>query len=106
MPEEDDKQVLLALHTRLVEGDRVAPSELADILLPRLIREMQRKFPKTDAHLVSDGVTDALLDYCARPSAFDVGRRVPLDRFLAKACWRNIANLLRSEGRRKGREAR
>src|SRR3989442_1286892 len=106
MPEEDDAQFLIALHKRLLEGDRVGPSDLADILLPRLIREMQRKFQKTDAHLISDGVTDALLDYCARPAAFDVGRGVPLDRFLAKASWRNIANLLRSEGRRKGREAK
>src|SRR5207247_4960491 len=106
MPEEDDAQVLIALHKRLLEGDRVGPSDLADILLPRLIREMQCKFPKTDAHLISDGVTDALLDYCARPTAFDRGRGVPLDRFLAKAGSRNIANLLRGEGHRKVREAK
>src|SRR3982750_286115 len=105
MAEERDAQLFLALNKRLLEGDRVAPAELMEVLLPRLIREMQGKFPKTDPHLVSDGVTDALLDYCARPAAFDWKRGVPLDRFLAKAGWRNIANLLRGEQRRKVREA-
>jgi len=105
MAEESDAQLLLALNKRLLEGDRVASAELTQILLPRLIREMQGKFPKTDHHLVSDGVTDALLDYCARPTVFDWKRGVPLDRFLAKAGWRNIANLLRGEARRKVREA-
>jgi DNA-directed RNA polymerase specialized sigma24 family protein len=65
---------------------------------------MGRRFPKTDLHLVSDGATDALLDYCAKPAAFDTSQRVPLDRFLANAAWRNIANLLRGEKRRKARE--
>src|SRR5439155_13408712 len=101
MAEESDAQILLALHNRLLEGDRVASAELAEMLLPRLISEMERKFPKTDLHLLSDGATDALLDYCARPAAFDAGRCVPLNRFLAKAGWRNIANLLRGEERRK-----
>ena len=106
MSEETGAQDLLALHRRLLEGDRVAPAELIEILLPRLVEEMQRKFPKTDPHLISDGVTDALLDYCAKPVPFDSRRGVPLDRFLAKAGWRNIANLLRGESRRRVREAK
>src|SRR5690349_1398262 len=106
MLQEAEVQLLLALHKRLLEGDRVAPAELTQMLLSRLISEMQGKFPKTDPHQVSDGVTDALLDYCARPTSFDLQRGVPLHRFLAKAGWRNIANLLRGEERRKVREAK
>jgi hypothetical protein len=54
--------------------------------------------------LVSDGVIDAVLDYCARPHQFDATQGVPLDRFLATAGWRNVDNLLRGERRRKQRE--
>lgn len=98
--------VLLRLHRRLLEGDRVAPAELIECLLRPLIGEMKHKYPTTDVHLVSDGVTDALLDYCARPRIFDQARGVPLNCYLATAAWRNIANILRGETRRKTREAK
>jgi RNA polymerase sigma-70 factor (ECF subfamily) len=102
--ETGDAQQLLVLHKRLLEGDRVASEELAGLVLERLVSDLGRKFPHTDSHVICDGVTDAVLDYCARPVSFDSSRGVPLDRFLAKAAWRNIANLLRSERRRKARE--
>ena len=106
MPDHKQPAAFLCLHRRLLEGDRVAPAELMELLLSPLIGEMKREYPTTDVHLVSDGVTDALLDYCARPGSFDQTRGVPLSRFLAKAAWRNIANILRSETRRKAREAK
>jgi RNA polymerase sigma-70 factor (ECF subfamily) len=104
MSEETDTKDLLALHRRLLDGDRVASEELVEVLLGHLVNEMTRKFRRTDVHLLSDGVTDALLEYCLKPRAFDAGRGVPLDRFLAKAAWRNIANSLRGERRRQIRE--
>src|SRR5690242_3411321 len=106
MIQECDASRLLLLHRRLLDGDRVASEEIMESLLPRLVCELQRKFPTTDAHLVSDGVTDALLNYSEKPAAFDMDQHVPLDRFLAKASWRNIANLVRGERRRKLREAK
>lgn len=106
MIQENDAQRLLLLHRRLLDGDRVVSEEIMESLLLRLVGELQRKFPTTDAHLISDGVTDALLDYCQKPAAFDIDQRVPLDRFLTKASWRNIANLLRGERRRKLREVK
>ena len=106
MAKEPDAKCLLPLHGRLLKGDRVASEELAEALLSPLVNEMAHKFPMTDVHLVSDGVTDALLDYALKPLSFDPGRGVPLDRFLAKAAWRNIANSLRGEQRRKAREKR
>lgn len=106
MPDQIQPEALLCLHRRLLEGDRVVPAELMERLLSPLIGEMKHEYPTTDVHLVSDGVTDALLDYCARPGRFDQTRGVPLNRFLAKAAWRNIANLLRGETRRRAREAK
>jgi RNA polymerase sigma-70 factor (ECF subfamily) len=106
MAKSNSTQQLLILHTRLLNGDRIAPEELVRLLLNPLSRELGRKFPHTDEHLVCDGVTDALLEYCAKPSNFDASRGIPLDRFLAQAAWRNLANIVRGETRRKGREKR
>lgn len=99
-----DAAVLLGLHQRLLEGDRVAPALLFQLLLEPLSREMKKDFPQTDAHLLCDGITDALLDLCTRPKQFDPAQGTPLDRFLALASWRNIRDLLRTEKRRKARE--
>jgi RNA polymerase sigma-70 factor (ECF subfamily) len=49
-------------------------------------------------------VSAAFLDYCSRPHQFDERHGVPLDRFLHKASWRNVANILRSSARRRTRE--
>ena len=99
-----EPQTLLVLHECLRQGDRLASEVLISVLLEPLVREMERKFPRTDPHQVCDGVTDALLDVCSRPGTFDPGRSVPLDRFIAQAAWRNIRDTLRGEKRRKVRE--
>ncbi len=104
MPGPVDTPHVLALHRRLLDGDRVASEELAELLLERLVCEVGRRFPRVDTHLVSDGVTDALLDYCARPSSFDTSRGIPLDRFLVQTARRNVLNLLRGGQRLKARE--
>lgn len=104
MAEPGDAEPLLALHKRLLHGDRVAPEELAELLLERLTTEVARQFPHTDIHIVYDGVADVLLDYCAKPVGFDTTRSVPLDRYLSQAAWRNVANSVRGEKRRKARE--
>jgi RNA polymerase sigma-70 factor (ECF subfamily) len=69
-----------------------------------LVDAISRRFPRNDEQTVWDGVVDAFLDYCARPHQFDEERGVPLDRFLRMASRRNVANLLRGEGRRRARE--
>ncbi len=104
MPERYDPTHLLVLHRRLLAGDRTAPEEVASLLLVPLVREISHKFPQTDEQIIWDGASDAVLDYCARPHQFDESRGVPLDRFLQGAAWRNVANLLRGETRRKARE--
>ena len=104
MRDPPDRNMLLALHSRLLGGDRLAPGELAQAVLPLLLDELRRKFPRTDEQLVADGVVDAVLDYSTRPQQFDASHDVPLDRFLSAAAWRNASNLLRGEHRRKRRE--
>lgn len=99
-----DRDTMQALHDRLRLGDRVASEELAVLILPSLREEIAQRFPRVDDQLVSDGVIDAVLDYCASPDQFEPATGVPLDRFLAGAAWRNVANLLTSERRRKRRE--
>jgi DNA-directed RNA polymerase specialized sigma24 family protein len=106
MGEPADSALLLTLHERLLSGDRTVLEELITLVLDRLVDEMARKFPTTDRQLVYDGVADALLDLGANPDGFDTTVGVPLDRFLAKAAWRNIANLIRGEQRRRVREAK
>lgn len=104
MAEGNKAEQLLLLHTRLSDGNRIASEELVCFLLDPLSSEIARKFPNTDMQLISDGVTDALLEYCTDPNKFDPSRGVPLDRFLAQAAWRNVANIIRGEQRRKARE--
>jgi len=104
MPGGDDSAQLLALHRRLLTGDRTASEEVVGLLHASLTQEVSSQFPHTDQHIIWDGVIDALLDYCARPQQFDADRGVPLERFLRLAARRNVVNMLRSEQRRKTRE--
>lgn len=95
---------LLALHRRLCDGDRTASGEFAELILNFLVKQVARRYPHTDEQLIWDGVSAAFLDYCSRPRQFDEERGVPLDRFLHRASWRNVANILRSSARRRTRE--
>jgi RNA polymerase sigma-70 factor, ECF subfamily len=104
MHDPPDQDSLLILHERLLRGDRLASEELARLVLPPLEEGIARRFPRADEQLTSDGVIDAVLDYCASPQQFDAGKNVPLDRFLATAAWRNVDNLLIGERRRRQRE--
>jgi RNA polymerase sigma-70 factor (ECF subfamily) len=104
MPDPPAPDTLQRLHERLLEGDRLASEELSRLLLVSLVEEVHGRLRTTDEQLITDGVVDAVLDYCARPAQFDPARDVPLDRFLANAGWRNVQNLLTAETRRKQRE--
>lgn len=104
MRDPPEPDTLHQLHERLLAGDRLASEELSRLLLIPLSQEIGKRFPKVDEQIVSDGVIDAVLDYCTCPGKFDISRDVPLERFLAAAAWRNVDNLLIGERRRKFRE--
>ena len=95
---------LLSLHRALLAGSRTASEEIAATLISPLTAELCRAFERLDPGLISDGVTDAILEYVTAPQSFDATRGVPLDRFLRKNAWRNLANTVRSEVRRQRRE--
>ncbi len=101
-----DPTILLDLHKRLLQGDRTASEEIATILLTPLSSQLGKKLPIADPQIVSDGVTDAILDYCENPRQFDAKRGVPLEGFLHMAARRNVWNSVRGEIRRKAREGR
>jgi DNA-directed RNA polymerase specialized sigma24 family protein len=79
----------------------VDPEDWNALMLFDLTRRIARQFPRADAHGHAQAVHDALLDYGARPQAFDAGRGVPLLAFLLMTCRRNMLNLLRGDARRR-----
>jgi len=99
-------EAILALHRRLLDGDRVASEESARLLLVRLAETTQRQYPRLDDQLVADAVVDALLDYFEEPARADERGHGGPWAFLKQAAWRNAANLHRGSKRRQEREQR
>lgn len=99
MPDE-----LFTLHQRLIAGDRTASEELAPRLLEPLRQRTQRSYPHVNEHVVADGVIDAVLDYCAHPERAKIASGQDIQGLLATAAWRNVANAVRGEKRRRWRE--
>jgi RNA polymerase sigma factor (sigma-70 family) len=104
MPHRFDSSQLLVLHHRLCDGDRTASEELARLVLDALVEGIARQFLRSDEHMLYEAVTEAFLDYCARPCQFDEERGVALHLFLLMTSRRNMLNLLRGEARPKARE--
>lgn len=104
MPDPIDEIRLLSLYKRLLDGDRLASAEISELLLGKMTRDVARKFPRIDTEIICDGVTDAILEFCAKPHRFNDSLGIPLYRFIAMAAWRNVANLVRSDARRRARE--
>jgi hypothetical protein len=104
MPPRFEASQLLVFHQRLCDGDRTAPDELAELILGPLVEQLAHRYPWMDDQVIWDGVSEAFLEYCARPHRFDVRRGVPLDRFLHMASWRKVANTLRNNRRRQANE--
>jgi hypothetical protein len=92
------------LAARIGRGDAAALGELAQHLLPVLMRRLRRAYGRVPSDLLSDACEDAILEYGASPRRFDPARGVPLDRFLQMAAARNLADLLKADARRRRRE--
>ena len=106
MASDRTSEAILALHRRLLDGDRVASEEAARLLLVPLAEATQRQYPRLDEQSVADAVVDALLDYFQEPARVGGGPDVGPWTFLQQAAWRNAANLHRGGKRRKDREER
>lgn len=99
-----DSELLRLLHERVLRGDQEAREAMAGHLMFRAAHDLHRKKPRLDPAIVQDGVEDAVLDYLAHPDTYDLSKS-DLMWFLKYASERNIANALRSEARRRVREA-
>ncbi|MFZ0931829.1 MAG: hypothetical protein WAN11_24740, partial [Syntrophobacteraceae bacterium] len=92
------------IHQRLLAGDVTAPSELVDVILPLLIKELEKKNPRFhDSELLNDAITDALISYIKAPQQFDPVK-LPLRKYLIMSAQRDFQNALAKEKRRKSRE--
>lgn len=97
---------LMLLHQQLQQGDRTASEEIARLTLDLLFERTRRSYPAVDDQLVMTGVVDAVLEYCAAPEQVVVEDGEHLLNLLTRAAWRNVANSVRGERRRRTREER
>jgi DNA-directed RNA polymerase specialized sigma24 family protein len=96
----------IGLHTRVIEGDRLALEQVVAELHGPLCHRLRRAFPRADTTDVADAATDAILTYVAQPHHFDEARMVPLGAFVYGIAARILRDRLRSHMRRSAREGR
>jgi len=97
---------LTHLHERLVDGDLMALEAIAEDVLPRLRRELRHAFGRTADDVLQDAAEDAVMDYARCPRRFDASSDQSLNRCLYRAAWRNVADSLDADVKRRRREAR
>jgi DNA-directed RNA polymerase specialized sigma24 family protein len=91
---------LIALHIRVLAGDRLAPECMAAIVLASAVRILRKRWQRIDPALVNDAVEDALLKYLAVPGQYD-SSLARLDTFIVAVASRRLLTLLRSERRQR-----
>jgi hypothetical protein len=94
------------LHARVVDGDLMALEAIAEDVLPRLRRQLRRAFRRTTDDVLQDAAEDAVMDYARCPQRFDASSDESLDRCLYRAAWRNVADSVDADAKRRTREAR
>jgi len=97
---------LTSLHTRVIGGDLAALDAIAEDVLPRLRQALRRAFRRIADDTLQDAAEDAIMDYARCPQDFHPSSAESLDRCLYRAAWRNVANSLDSEVKRRRRESR
>lgn len=92
------------IHERLLAGDPVAPTELAEVVWEPLVKALEKRHPRLRASdFLRDAASDALISYIKQPIQFDPARR-GLFGFLAMAAEGDLRNALAKASRRKRRE--
>src|ERR1700682_1911456 len=93
----------IGLHRRLVEGDPVAPAELAQAYLEPLVMFLrQTNTVKVSQDFLQEAASEALVRLIKRPTAFDASRsraRLPLFTYLKMAAKGDLKNILKKEER-------
>ena len=86
------------LHKRLLEGDPVAPAEVAATFLEPLSAWLQTVAPGKDAAAYAEAAEDAVLDFIKNPAAYRP-ERLEATAYLRMAARRDLQNALRRERR-------
>lgn len=95
---------LLQIHERLLTGDPVASSELAEAVWKLLVNKLEKKNPRLrESDFVRDAVSDALISYIRQPTQFDPAKR-GLFGFLVMAAEGDLKNALAKANRRRRKE--
>jgi RNA polymerase sigma-70 factor (ECF subfamily) len=92
-----------ALHQRLLDGEPVASSELAETYLDWLATWLAHHNPQADPHHCDTTAEDAILDLIKRPQAYDP-TKLRLDAYLRMSASGDLKNLQRKEYRRTARQ--
>ena len=88
------------IHKRLLEGDPVAPAELAEEIWAPLLQRLKKRHPRLAlTEFLNDSVSDALISYIKRPGQFDPAKR-GLFGFLVMAAEGDLRNALAKVKRR------
>lgn len=93
-------EVALALHERLLAGDRLATGDICTTFLDPLLRFLTARHPRDDPHLLLTAINTALIDYLQRPTSYDPDRHADLGAYLRMAASADRANLRQSDYRR------
>lgn len=94
----------LSLHRRLLQGDLVAPSDLAVTYLEPLARSLIASNSRAEEDDRFTAAEDALLSLIKNPAAYD-SARATLDTYLRMAARRDLQNIQRSAYRHSSRRA-
>lgn len=71
----DINEVALALHEKILRGDSLGPSMLAELVVPKIVESLRRKYHTIpDQHLVDTAAADAIMTYLKAPQKFDKAR--------------------------------
>jgi RNA polymerase sigma-70 factor, ECF subfamily len=95
----------LDLHQRLIDGDPVAPSELAVVYLDYLARFLIGTSPRVDESLCGEAAEDAIISLIKNPGQYRP-ERASLDSYLRMSARGDLKNRLASEARHASRRAR
>ena len=90
------------LHHRLIGGDPTASADLFDLHLDSIVLYLEHVYPslkRANPELLWDAATDALLNFCQKPTAFDPSRR-SLEGYLKMAARGDLLNMVSKEKRR------
>jgi RNA polymerase sigma-70 factor (ECF subfamily) len=90
------------IHRRILGGDKVAPAELAEEVLPLLERHVRASQKTRDADMIADAAVDAVMAYVKKPKNYDPSKRSLLG-YLRMAAMGDLLNRRAKEGRRRDR---